>query len=77
MAYCKVLSRHLRTGTEEKQETIFRNNRCLARDWKLICFDLGQKHYSPTDFVFDLRERKQQEFGKSLHTVELHNLYFS
>jgi len=38
MAYFKVLSRHLRTGTEENHETILRNNRCLGRDSKQICF---------------------------------------
>jgi hypothetical protein len=56
VAYCKVLSRYLRKGTEENYKRHPSEQPVSGRDWKQV--------QSPTDSVLDLRERKQQEFGK-------------
>jgi len=50
VAHCKVLSRHLRTGTEENHETILRSNRCLGRGWKQICFDCRSEAFQSNRF---------------------------
>lgn len=60
MAYCKVLSRHLPTGTEEIHETTLRNNPCLAEIGKKYVLIAGQERYIPTDFVLDLGGRSNR-----------------